>query len=93
MGVKYRDIEAKEGLPLELGFQGENDTRRFLFDVSDWLEALGEGAVQLMVRRPGEALPYPAEISREGTTASWAVADADLAREGCGWVTLLWISG
>lgn len=68
--------------PIFLGRQGENNAREIAFDISHWVEAYGEGAVLLMVRRSGEETMYPVPLCREENTVLWTVTDSDVAVVG-----------
>lgn len=68
-----------------LGRQGEHLSRQIVFDISAWEEKAGpQGSVQLLYRRPGESVPYPVELEREGGGAVWSVTGADTALSGSG---------
>lgn len=79
---------------IELGRAGENLAQEIIFNVSDWLEAFGsEGGFSLLVRRPGDAQPYPVEVALADGSISWAVSDLDTASPGFGQAELMYLVG
>lgn len=77
-----KTIHAERGRPLYIGYQGENNARQAVFDVSHWRAVYGPGTVQLLVQRTGETTPYPAALTVEGNTATWVITAADTAIPG-----------
>lgn len=68
-----------------LGKRGENLARKIVIDCSRWRQEYGDGALTLLLRRPGSSGVYPAvtELDGEGNTV-WAVTSADTAAAGVG---------
>ncbi len=88
------EVRAGPGKPVFLGRQGENLARRIVFDLSAMREAYGDGSAQLVVRRSGDAFPYPAANVRLADGALiWSPSAADTARAGCGSCELRWYAG
>ena len=72
---------------LLIGRTGENDVTEVQFDFSKWVEEYGEnGTFYLTARLPGATVSYPAEVTVDGTIATWAVKNSDLAVKGYGQV-------
>lgn len=77
-------VHVTERGTIALGRVGENRAREIVFDIAKWRKLYGDGAVQLMVRRAGEEVMYPAELRQEGDEAIWTVTDTDTAIAGGG---------
>lgn len=86
-------VKAEPGIMIVLGKEGEHQARSVEFDLSEWRAAYGPGTVQLLVRRSGEELPYPVEITQEETRAVWTVNETELARPGMGCCKLRYYQG
>lgn len=43
-------IDTTPGVPIELGYQGENLARTIRFDVSEWQNLYGDGEVILLAK-------------------------------------------
>ena len=72
-------------LPLSIfvGYERENDARGVTFDYSAWAEKYGDGVLQLLVQRPGDADPYPVVLTAgENNTAVWLLSATDTAVKG-----------
>lgn len=78
---------------LKIGYTGENDAVRVIFDFSSWQQEYGAGALMLYVHRPIDLDPYPVTLSISGTKATWTVSDTDLSYPGKGHVQLIYSSG
>ena len=61
-----------------LGFAGENLARTVEWDIGPWVEAYGEGEVQLLAKRPVDKNPYPVVVTRDGNSVLWTVRKEDL---------------
>ena len=70
--------------PIPIGFEGENDARTIVFDISRWIEDYGNGTALLVHQRPGDAEPYPCATEQKAGTIEWAVQQADLVTGGYG---------
>lgn len=75
---------------IQLGRQGENKTKEIVFDCSAFATLYGEGAADVIHRRPGEKAPYPCAITQEGNTVHWVITSADVARCGTGQAEIRW---
>ena len=67
---------------IPLGIRAENDVTQVELDFSAWAEEYGAGVVQLLIRREGDAAPYPVLLSQSGSVAVWTVSATDLAVRG-----------
>ncbi len=76
---------------IALGMQGEHLACPVSFDVSAWASEYGLGAVQLLVQRNRDTVPYPVETRAEGTLIHWDVTRYDTAAAGLGAVQLLYL--
>ena len=66
---------------LNIGFVGENEHKRFIFDCKKMFDQYPHAAASMTVQPPeGEA--YPAIIERDGDYVIWDVTDSDLAHDG-----------
>lgn len=78
--VRLEDIEKKI---ICLGFVGENEHSRIMFDAKEMYDQYPHAAVSLSVTPPdGES--YPAVIERDGDIVIWDVVDSNLTAEGAG---------
>lgn len=75
---------------LALGYEGESGARPQTFDFSAWAEAYGEGVLQMLLQRPGDAEPYPVLLSIEGSAATWTPSATDTAAQGQGQAQLVY---
>ena len=78
---------------INIGKKGENETRQIVFDISEWLNRLGEGTVALIHQRCGDAEPYPCVVKVVGTEALWNIAEADVDKPGTGECELMYVMG
>ena len=69
---------------LILGRRGENEVLTVRFDVSAWLEEIGNGSVSLYAQRAGDATAYPVVLTRAAGIASWLVTATDTNVRGLG---------
>lgn len=88
-----RIIEAMKESTLRLGYQGEDERTRVVFDLSDLIDEFGAGTVSLLVMRPWESEGSPVVISQGETTGQyyWDVTDADLQTEGSGAAQIVFV--
>lgn len=87
------DIYTQDKLSLALGYQGENNARRVIFDIADWVAAFGEGTPRLLMQRTQDEQPYPCPVEQEGTLVSWVVTAADVGCPGRGQCELAYLVG
>lgn len=78
------DIHAHPGGSLPIGRRGENLARRVIFDLAPWRKCYGDGTVQLLHQRAGDADPYPCTLTVEGDMAYWLIRAADVDKPGWG---------
>lgn len=70
--------------PLFEGVQGENEARSIVFDITPWVEELGDGAVTATSKRSQDSQPYPVTVTKDGTTVTWKPTSTDTAFAGVG---------
>ncbi|MBR1659375.1 MAG: hypothetical protein IJ705_03565 [Oscillospiraceae bacterium] len=88
-----RIITARPGAVIPLGRQGENLAVRVRFPAAEWAGVYGEGEFQLLARRPGEEIPYPVSVIRDGGFVCWDVRAADTSLAGSGMCELQYYVG
>lgn len=79
------DIYALPDRPVDLGRLGENEHRRVLFDVSEYV-TMYPNATYTVINRPYQsdtAYPVPT-VTRDGDCLIWTVTASDVAAEGRG---------
>ena len=69
---------------INLGWQGENNSRTVQVDVSAWLEQWPGATISLLVQRPGEDEFYPADAKVKNGIFTWTLSRSDLAIDGEG---------
>lgn len=79
-----KQIIADQVSIIPLGRQGEHLASQIAFDLRAWETLYGSGTVELLHQRPGDDMPYPVLLSRDGSWALWNVTDADTAQSGLG---------
>ena len=77
-------VNAPVRKPLFEGVQGENEARSIQFDVTPWVEELGDGAVTATAKRSQDSQPYPVTVTKDGTTVTWKPTSTDTAFAGVG---------
>lgn len=75
------------------GMQLENDSRSIQFDITPWVEELGEGVVTAVAKRSVDSAPYPVVVTRDGNTVTWKPSRADTGYEGNGEFQLVYTVG
>ena len=86
-----RQISAQEKVIIPLGRQGENGAAEIIFDVSGWADLYGNGAFELLNRRPAENTPYTCSITVSDEQVHWIVQSADVALVGHGRCELTYV--
>lgn len=81
------------GCALALGQQGENNALQVVIDISDWIDAYGEGSVTLALKRPTDSDAYPVALEVDGSEAVWTVSSSDTAIAGTGLAQLSFVVG
>lgn len=69
---------------INLGWQGENNSRTIQVDVSAWLEQFPGATINLLVQRPGDDEFYPANTKIENGVLEWTLSRADVQLDGEG---------
>lgn len=87
------ELYAKNKQSLPLGYQGEHNARRVIFDIADWADTFGEGTPRLLAQREGDPQPYPCTVVQDGTLVNWVISAADVARPGRGQCELAYLVG
>ncbi|MEE1165401.1 MAG: hypothetical protein UHU21_17110 [Lachnospiraceae bacterium] len=82
-----------EGLPINIGRQGENLARNIYFDLSDLIDTYGEGTATLVHMRPSDKAPYVCAVTRIDTFLIWAPTSTDTSYAGAGKCELRWVVG
>lgn len=77
-------VNAPVRKPLFEGVQGENEARSIQFDITPWVEELGNGAVTATAKRSQDSQPYPVTVTKDGTTVTWKPTSTDTAFAGVG---------
>lgn len=86
-------VKAHPAEPIRLGRQGEKGVTRVEFDLLLFVQEHGQGTAQLLVKRAGETVVYPADLDQSGTTATWDIGAEWTAAAGCGYCELNWFVG
>ena len=87
-------FHAQPGVRIPLGKQGEKNHLEVHFNISKWRQTFGDGVVDLIARRCGEAEAYPVtDIVSELDTVIWTVIDVDTANPGFGSAELQYYVG
>ena len=88
--VTYNITVGDSTSPLDIGRQGEYDTRQIVFDISYLINNFGEGTAEVLHRRSMDEAPYLVNTVQSGSTLTW-VADAnDTAYVGIGNAEIRW---
>ncbi len=86
-------VKASPVMPICLGRRGEKGITRVEFDLLLFTQEHGPGTAQLLVKRAGEAVVYPADLVQSGTTATWDIGAEWTATAGLGYCELNWYVG
>ena len=73
-----------------IGRRGTYDTMQIAFDLSNLIEAYGNGVAVLAVKRSQDESAYPAVTTQEDNTLTWTVSETDTAYVGAGECQLMW---
>lgn len=77
-------VNAPVRKPLFEGVQGENESRSIQFDVTPWVDELGDGAVTATAKRSQDSQPYPVTVTKDGNIVTWKPTSTDTAYAGVG---------
>ena len=86
-------VKATHDEPILLGRQGEKGVTRVKFNLLLFIQQYGQGTPQLLVKRAGEAVIYPATLTVSGTKAYWDIGAEWTATAGRGYCELNWYVG
>lgn len=75
-------LTASPGDKLALGRSGENLARTVRIDIARWRAMYGDGVAALLLRRPGEADPYPCAIEQDDGMVTWPITLVETAIPG-----------
>lgn len=81
--VSYKLEDLKKGVIIPIGFVGENDFTRVIFDAEEIYKKYPSASVSMKVQPPKGGI-YPATVTRDGNTVIWQVKEADVANRGGG---------
>ena len=90
--VSYKLEDLKKGVIIPIGFVGENDFTRVIFDAEEIYKKYPSASVSMKVQPP-KGVIYPAAVTRDGNTVIWQVKEADVANRGGGELQLTFIDG
>lgn len=82
--AELNKVNAPVRKPLFEGVQGENEARSIQFDITPWVEELGDGAVTATAKRSQDSQPYPVTVTKNGTVVTWKPTSTDTAYPGSG---------
>lgn len=79
---------------LFIGYVAENGVTNVEFDVSAWVTMYGSGTATLIMKRWGDANPYPIALAvdNEGL-ATWTISATDTAKTGFAYAQLRYEAG
>lgn len=75
---------------LDIGRQGEYDTRQTVFDISYLIDNFGEGTATLVHQRSQDEAPYLVNTIQTDTTLIWTANAIDTAYTGIGEAEIRW---
>ena len=79
------DIPVQSGEVVNLGRVGENQARRVIFDITDWITEYPSATIALLNQPPGATDAYPVpSITVDGNSVYWIIESADVPKYGCG---------
>jgi len=84
------DLEENIRHRIILGRVGDNDTTPIQFDARAWESEYGDGTLNLVAKRNGDAEPYPVLLEYEAGVYTWTPTDADTAYAGSGEAQLIY---
>lgn len=89
--VTYRLVDLQH-TTICIGFEGENECTRIIFDAKKAFEEYPNAIPSLSVTPPvGD--PYPAVVTRDGDYVYWDIVDSDVAARGSGEGQLTFVEG
>lgn len=87
------DILAVRGQAIKLGFQGENNAKRIIFDLSEFIEEYGPGTATVFYQQQRDPAPYPVITEQEDNKLYWTVKDTETHIKGYGLAQLVYTVG
>jgi len=95
--AKYKIIPSSRTIvqsPISIGHKAEKGVEAIEFDVTAWVETYGSGTLTVIMRRWGDAIPYPIALEiDENNKATWVLSDIDTAKAGMAYAQLSYIVG
>ena len=90
--VSYKLEDLKKRVIIPIGFVGENDFTRVIFDAEEIYKKFPNASVSMKVQPPKGGI-YPAAVTRDGNAVTWQVKEADVANRGGGELQLTFTDG
>lgn len=88
------DVIINEVYSTNIGRLGENEHRRVLFPIRDWLAMYPNATFGLLYKQPGEDKGYPiSDFTRDDDYLYWVITNTELSKEGNGSCELTIYSG
>ena len=78
------NVTTMHGSKIMIGQRGENLATTIEIDVSEWLAKWPGSTFNVLVRRPGDIIPYVTSTSLSGNILRWPVTSTDTANAGLG---------
>jgi len=95
--AKYKIIPSSKVIvrqPISIGHKAEKGVEAIEFDLTAWVETYGSGTLTVIMRRWGDAIPYPIALEiDENNKAVWTLSDIDTAKAGMAYAQLNYIVG
>lgn len=81
-----RTVIVRDAMRIPLGKQGENNAVRIVWPeiAEKYIKLYGDGVFSLVVKRNGDATPYPVTVTTDGSALVWVPTNADTAVSGFG---------
>lgn len=95
--AKYKIIPSSRPIvqsPISIGHKAEKGVEAIEFDLTAWVGTYGSGTATIIMRRWGDAIPYPIALEiDENNKATWTLSDTDTAKAGMAYAQLSYIVG
>lgn len=95
--AKYKIIPSSRTIvqsPISIGHKAEKGVEAIEFDLTAWVGTYGSGTATIIMRRWGDAIPYPIALEiDENNKATWTLSDIDTAKAGMAYAQLNYIVG
>jgi len=95
--AKYKIIPSSRTIvqsPISIGHKAEKGVEAIEFDLTAWVETYGSGTLTVIMRRWGDAIPYPIALEiDENNKATWTLSDIDTAKAGMAYAQLNYVVG